>query len=315
MGGVAMWLKKMGVAMLKKKFLKLSILLVVALLISTTLVFNIFLEDNDSVIITTDAILPDVPNEMYILNAVSKDMTSENAKTLASTLFNVNGNPVLVNGAWRIYDNQNNLEVSIFQTGVIIFYDNTKMDNQGYPLEQMPSETACKTASEQFIGNLKSQGLTGNLQLSFKDIVKDVTVIGNINGSRTSLINNIHVNFEISYDNIRLWGPGATVRVYFDNHGDIIGFKGAFWSIEANQKSTILTPTQAIDKLNEVGFGTSMDKSLVSNATVKSVNLVYYVASPEAQYTQIVPAYVIKGEVTGKDNTVSEFAQIVMAVG
>ncbi|HEY4675023.1 MAG TPA: hypothetical protein VIH48_03100 [Candidatus Bathyarchaeia archaeon] len=134
------------------------------------------------------------------------------------------------------------------------------------------------------------------------------------NGTKTTLLNNVHVNFAISYDNIPLWGQGDTVRVYIGKEGEIIGFIGNFWEVETAEKVQVLAPKQAVEKLRELGYGISMSKNIVSKATVKSIALAYLAPSPEAETTQITPVYVIKGNLVGKDGSVGDMLQMVPAI-
>jgi len=53
---------------------------------------------------------------------------------------------------------------------------------------------------------------------------------------------------------------------------------------------------------------------MVSKVYIKSLELVYYAPSPEAEITYIIPVYVIKGILVGKDGSVAEFAQFISAI-
>jgi hypothetical protein len=53
---------------------------------------------------------------------------------------------------------------------------------------------------------------------------------------------------------------------------------------------------------------------MVSKAVIKSIELVYFVPSPGAEVTYLVPVYDIKGTLTGEDGAVVDFVQTVLAV-
>ena len=283
------------------------------LIITTTLALSLFVQPGSATIVI-DAALPDVPSEMYVLEAQSKAISSEQATYIASAIFNVTGEPTLANGSWTI--KKNRLEVSIYETGSITFFDIAKMWDAGYTLAKPLPETEYKVIVEQLLEKLPAQGIsTGNLQISYNDIVGDTSVTAFRNGTMITELNNVHVNFALSYNNTSVRGSGDTVRVYFGEEGRMIGFIGNFWQVEAVQKQKIITPAEAIEKLREIGYGMSMSKDLVSTAIVKSIELVYLAPAPEASNPRLVPFYYISGELTGKDGGRGELLQMVPAVG
>lgn len=299
--------------MLKTKNVLKGIFACTALLLLIVVLMNGWLLSASGATIVIETNLPDVPTEMYVLKTISKEITEEQVLDLASVIFSVNGEIQFTNGAWKVMEGSQ--EVLLYKSRSIKYFDNSKMWNDGYMPQELPPTTSCVAIAEQFLENLEAQGLvSGSLHISFAETANDTTVYALKNGTKTTLLNNIHVNFAISYDDVPLWGPGAKVRVYIGKEGEIIGFIGNFWEVEPAEKVQILTPEQAVEKLRELGYGISMSKDMVSKATVKSIELVYLAPSPEAETTQITPVYVIKGDLVGKDGSVGDLLQIVPAI-
>lgn len=283
------------------------------LLFLMVLLVNSWLLPASGATIVIETTPPNVPSDMDVLKTISKEITREQALDIALKMFSVNGEIQFINGAWRVMEDSR--EVWIYKSGTIKYFDNSKMWNDGYMPQELPPTTSCVAIAEQFLENLEAQGLvSGSLHISFVETANDTTVYALKNGTKTTLLNNIHVNFAISYDDVPLWGPGAKVRVYIGKEGEIIGFIGNFWEVEPAEKVQILTPEQAVEKLRELGYGISMSKDMVSKATVKSIELVYLAPSPEAETTQITPVYVIKGDLVGKDGSIGDLLQIVPAI-
>ena len=157
--------------MLKSRILlKASIATSALLIITTTLALSLFVQPGSATIVI-DAALPDVPSEMYVLEAQSKAISSEQATYIASAIFNVTGEPTLANGSWTI--KKNRLEVSIYETGSITFFDIAKMWDAGYTLAKPLPETEYKVIVEQLLEKLPAQGIWQKIELP-PDIQGDV---------------------------------------------------------------------------------------------------------------------------------------------
>jgi hypothetical protein len=284
-----------------------------ALICLTALLVTSWLLPASGTAIVIDTTPPKVPSEMYVLKTVSKEITRKQVLEIAANVFSVSGEAQFINGSWNVIEGSR--EVWMYESGSIKYFDNLKMENSLCSPQELPSVKNCLAIAEQFLEKLKAEELISkNLELSFAEVANDTTVFALKDGTTTTFINNIHVNFALSYNGISLWGPGAKVRVYIGEEGEIIGFIGNFWEVELAEKVKILTPEQAAEKLKEVGYGKSIPRDMVSKAIVKSIELVYYAPPPEAYNANIMPFYVIKGSLIGKDGCVADFAQIVSAV-
>jgi alpha-galactosidase len=300
--------------------LKLKILIAgISLFLMALLVISSLQPAGAVIIIETE--LPRVPSEMPILKTMPQVTTEEQALDIATRIFAVHGGVQYIDNGWMIADSSQ--EVWIYKSGSIKYFDNPKMWDSVYMYlpQEFPLEPESIAIAEVFLAKLRTEDLVSkSLHMFLEDVVADTTVIAqkeNENDNTyttTTFWNNVHVNFALSYDNIRLWGPGAKVRVYLGKEGEIIGFLGNFLEVKPFKMVHILTPEQAIENLRDVGYGESMPKNMVSKAVIKSIELVYSVPSPGAEVTYLVPVYDIKGTLTGEDGVVVDFVQTVLAV-
>lgn len=303
--------------MLKPKTFLKSLAFVPLILIVLTLLVN---SPTTGLIIIVEA-EPTVPTDVAILKTVSNAITEEQALTIAK-IFNVNGDAQSFNGSWMITQGEipeYSKKLLIYKSGSIEYYGNpSKIWFTPYLPEELPTTNVCISIAEQLLERLKTEGLVSqSFQMSFFDVVNDtMSLFDLVNDTTTRFVTNIHVNFNLHYNNVPLWGPGAKVRVYIGKDGEITGFIGNFWRVEPSARARILTPTQAAEKLREAGFGMGVPADMVAKAIVKSIELVYLAPNPtlEGDTTFIMPYYVIKGTLTAKDGSATSFAQVVSAV-
>lgn len=299
--------------MLKTKVLK-TVFASSALLLFVALLVSIW-PSSAGAMVVVETELPNVPDEMYALKPVLKEITEEQALGIAS-IFGVSGEIRLVDNTWRVGEVPR--EVWVYKSGCIKYFDTPKVWGTRYLPHELPSSTECISIAEQFLENLGARGLVSkSLQISFAGVVSDITTIAYRDGRSENYLNNTHVNFALSYDNIPLEGPGAKVRVYIGKDGEITGFIGDLWEVETRGKVRILSPKQAIEKLGEVGhigiigaYG-DMPKDMVDKITIKSVRLVYFVPPVEAE--SIIPSYRIEGTFLVEDGSVTDFGRIIPA--
>lgn len=266
----------------------------------------------EEIIIETN--LLEVADEVYVLETMPRKITREQVLKMALELFNMRSEPQFTDNAWKIVEGSR--ELSVYASGGIKYFDNDKMCCAAYTWQELPLTENCIAIAEQFLRRLKAEGITSrSLQISFSDVANDtITIYYTVNGSEKTMLNNIHVNFMLYYDGLPLWGPGAKVRVYIGKGGEIIGFIGSFWEVNASQKVRILKPRQAVEKLRELGYGVDVPRERIIKAVVESVELVYFTPSLEAEFTKITPAYVIKGKVYTNDGVATGFLQMLPAI-
>ena len=154
-----------------------------------------------------------------------------------------------------------------------------------------------KAEAEKF---LAEYGLKPKLPYKFRNVVKDGRVVSYRNGTTKECTTNVHVNFDMYYNGVRLFGPGAKVRVYFGERG-VGGVISQLWSLKSVGKVKIKGEREVINEIEKGG------------AKITSVELVYFVPLPEEAKTYVYPAYVVKYTTSIGGQRV-EMAKIVPAV-
>ncbi|WP_202320669.1 hypothetical protein [Archaeoglobus neptunius] len=132
------------------------------------------------------------------------------------------------------------------------------------------------SAARNYLAKLK---LEPKLSYEFSGIAEDGKIFAYRNGTIRKCITNKHVNFQMYYKGIKLFGPGAKVRVYFSGNG-VSGVITQLWNVKAVGKVGILDRDVAVKELK--------------GCNVKSIELVYFVPLPEGDRTYIYPAYAIR---------------------
>ncbi len=272
--------------------------------------------DRPSIVVDTE--LPQTPEKLTILKIEPFSVTEQDISLIASELFDLNGEISYSDGVWKVVDEAHERELLIYDSGFIRFFDRYKLRTSMIEESKIMDKEELLEKANEFIMKLNSLGLMPmnvTIGLSSEDsIVNDMISIMYRNGTTRSYVNNVHVNYKLYYEGLELYGPGAKFRIYFDDKGNVIGFLGVFFRVKEYKELTILSPMDAVNKLYDVGFGRSMPINLVDRAVVKSIKLVYFVPTPSVNTTYIIPAYIIKGELIGKNGEKQEFIQIVWAV-
>lgn len=130
-------------------------------------------------------------------------------------------------------------------------------------------------AAKNYLAKLK---LEPKLSYEFSGITEDGKIFAYRNGTIRKCVTNKHVNFHMDYNGVKLFGPGAKVRVYFSGN-DVSGVITQLWSVKVVGKAKILDEEEVIKKLG--------------GCKVKSIELVYFVPLPDGG-TYIYPAYAVK---------------------
>ena len=125
---------------------------------------------------------------------------------------------------------------------------------------------------------LAKMKLEPKLSYEFSGIAEDGKIFAYRNGTIRKCVTNKHVNFQMYYNGVKLFGPGAKVRVYFSGN-DVSGVITQLWSVKVVGKAKILDEEEVIKKLG--------------GCKVKSIELVYLAPLPDGE-TYIYPAYAVK---------------------
>ena len=113
---------------------------------------------------------------------------------------------------------------------------------------------------------------------------------------------NTHINYVQKIQGYELYGPGAKIRVYMNENGTVTGFMGRFWNLEPIRKVELLSPKEAIEKLDVSG----------EVAYITSVKLVYYIDYSGRQV--IHPYYYINGVIETRNHGTTDFMKTIHAI-
>ncbi|WP_456328778.1 hypothetical protein [Archaeoglobus sp.] len=127
---------------------------------------------------------------------------------------------------------------------------------------------------------LAKMRLEPKLSYEFSGIAEDGKIFAYRNGTIRKCVTNKHVNFEMYYNGVKLFGPGAKIRVYFSGN-DVSGVITQLWNVKVAGKVKILDRDAVVKELN-------------GKCEVKSIELVYFVPLPEGDRTYIYPAYAVR---------------------
>jgi hypothetical protein len=158
--------------------------------------------------------------------------------------------------------------VRLYRTGGVEFFDNYKMSKACLTPQELPAADECVCIAKEPPEKARAHGLAPKgLETTFAELANDTIVFAFRNGTRETFLNNVHVNFALSYNDIPIWGPGAKVRVYIGEGGEVVGFIGCFWEVRSAGEVPILRPEEAVQKLKELGYGGSVPREMVGRSS------------------------------------------------
>jgi hypothetical protein len=140
------------------------------------------------------------------------------------------------------------------------------------------SDKDYRCLAEKYLSELR---IEPKLSYEFSGIAEDGKIFAYRNGTAKKCITNRHVNFQLYYNGIKLFGPGAKVRVYFSGD-DVAGVITQLWDVKVVGKAKVLDREEVIKKLND------------ECGSIGSIELAYFVPLPEDGRTYIYPAYVVE---------------------
>jgi hypothetical protein len=169
------------------------------------------------------------------------------------------------------------------ETGAFWYADLSKLHHPNYRAKLPSKEKASKIATE-FLGENKwlpdSAILDGVNQSVFE------RVEGKRRQKRTKHPNSVCVEFRFSYGSLKTYGPGAKIKVFLGQAGEIIGLFHAVPEVEEYAEAPVLSRSDLEETLSGK-LGVSLRE-----VKVKDVKLVYLAESCVTSRRFIQPAYV-----------------------
>lgn len=246
--------------------------------------------------------LPDVPAEIFTLIPVDQGISKEQAQQITERILGIRGDVSDRGNAWHIKNNTK--EIIIYKHGAIKYIDEAEAFGKMHNVSVMPGEKEASAIAQSYFHKLADEGLLQRELIPASLKIEDDEGRIYKNGTIEGFLLNRHVNALLSYNGVPLDGAGAKLRIYLSKNGEVTGLLNFVGKLEPDKKVSVLTPSEAIEILKSRGY---------RNVTVESFEFVYEVPSP-SEMKSIIPVYIFKGKMFGKDGSVAGFAQVVPAI-
>lgn len=243
--------------------------------------------------------LPDVPKEIPLLKVDDKNVDQGRSKGIVEGILEVKNLGEIksddTKAAMSVKDNTD-AEITIYKKGQLKYFTGKQWDEM-YKKEELPSDKEAKDTAAGLVKKLIDEDLLNKdtVDVTKSEVAYDETCRAPVGqpDKVECFVSNKHVNVDLSYEGISLYGAGAKVRVYLGKNGELLGFMNSVGKVVPDKKVSIITPKDAIDKLKDKGY---------KDITIDSIRLVYDVKSPEDGVGLIEPVY----DIQGKQHTIAE---------
>ncbi|MCX9010682.1 MAG: hypothetical protein OIN66_06115 [Candidatus Methanoperedens sp.] len=273
-----------------------------ALLFGAVLITNTFAAQSTEGTFKIAAPLPDVPSEIFTLIPVDQGISKEHAQQITERVLGIKGEAADKGNAWHIKNDTK--EIIIYKHGAIKYIDEAETFEKMHNVSEMPGEKEASATAQGIFHKLADEGLLQRELIPASLKIEDDEGRIYKNGTIESFLLNRHVNAPLSYNGVPLDGAGAKLRIYLSKNGEVTGLLNFVGKLEPDKKVSVLTPSEAIETLKARGY---------RNVTVESFEFVYEVPPP-SETKSIIPVYIFKGKMFGKDGSVAGFAQVVPAI-
>ncbi len=273
-----------------------------ALLFGAVLITNSFAAQSTEGTFKIAAPLPNVPSEIFTLIPVDQGISKEHAQQITERILGIRGDVSDRGNAWLIKNNTK--EIVMYKTGAIRYMDESESFGKRYKMNAMPGENEASAVAQRYFHKLADEGLMQRELIPASLKIEDDEERVYRNGTIESFLLNRHVNAPLSYNGVPLDGAGAKLRIYLSKNGEVTGLLNFVGKLEPDKKVSVLTPSEAIEILKSRGY---------RNVTIESMEFVYEVPPP-SEMKSIIPVYIFKGKMFGKNGSVAGFAQVVPAI-
>ena len=169
------------------------------------------------------------PSEFMIYEVNPVTVLLEDVQDLASTLFAQNITPPVNATDWIFWSQLDTLYLECCKnSGSIWFADFSKLYNEEYVPEDLPSREGAEVIAEEFLGFLTEQGLIPEQEVRLWGVSQTEMATFNITANKKETrINhmNVHYGFPSVANELNTTiMPGKKIRVSIGDNGEIIGF-------------------------------------------------------------------------------------------
>lgn len=239
------------------------------------------------------------PLEFMIFEVEPVTVLPEHVQNLASTLFalNITPRPPVNETAEFFWFQLDTLYVECCKdSGSIWFADFSKLYNEEYIPEELPSEEDAKAIAEEFLGSLMEQGLIPEREIGFRFIYETQTANFDIGTNEMeTAINHLDVLYGFVQESIQYPGTnftmcqeGAKIRVSIGDKGEIIGLHCVWRDLANYEFYPAITEEEALEIFRE---------ELRAEPEELEVRLEYYFESEFTKQGFVQPYYIFDGTV------------------
>lgn len=246
--------------------------------------------------------LPEIPDKIMVYKVKRPEVTAEKVTTLAETLGLIGD---VSENDERVIMKNNSLELEVLKASGRLFYgDSSKIygdinNPPNLPLKEMAIKSAKEFLSDN--GLMPADAEFSKVMTDTSEIARKDPDTGDVSTEKIDLV--MQVIFNRKINDFPIVGAGSKLKAYIGNNGDVVGVYKCWREYAPYKQFTILTPSQALERLREKGIHRVIT---VEEVKVKEVYLAYYAEpSPEDQeYLQ--PMYVFEVDI-GRGEIVKEY--------
>ncbi len=251
------------------------------------------------------------PLEFMIYKVNPVTVLPEYVQDLASTLFALNITPTLNETSEVAFAWFDTLYVECCKdSGSIWFADLSKLYNEEYIPQELPSAEDARARADEFLGFLHEQGLIPELETEFLVVFETRTATLDIATSETEVVTN-HLDVTYGFVHEFSWGqtittaqPYEKIRVSVGDKGEIIGFHYVHPELRIFEDYPAITEEEALEILRE---------RLGREPEELEVELGYYGESEFTKQDFVQPYYIFDGTVMIEEEEVPFKTQLIPA--
>lgn len=245
--------------------------------------------------------LPETPDKIMVYKVKRPEVTAEKVTTLAETLGLIGD---VSEDANRCIVKEDSIELEVLKASGRLFYgDSSKIYGDINNPPNLPlKETAIKSAKE----FLSANGLMP-ADAEFSKVVTDTAETarkdpdtGDVSTEKIDLVT--QVIFDRKINDFPVVGAGSKLKAYVGNNGDVVGVYKCWREYEPYKQFTIITPSQALERLREKGI----HRVTGEEVKVRGVYLAYYAEPSPDDQEYLQPVYVFEVSI-GKGKIVKEY--------
>ena len=243
--------------------------------------------------------------ELMIYKVKPVTVSIEDVRSLASRLFGLDETLVVDETPDVYYVSVEPLYLQCCKnSGSIWFADESKLYNEEYIPQQLPSEKEARALADKFLS--EKEIIPDNVEIKFVDIGETITATFYVaNNERVIEINHLDVIYGFEeLSGIPVGGPGAKIRVSIGDEGEVIGLHYVWREVESFESCRHIGEDEATEIFKE---------KLGAEPEQLEIRLEYYAESEFTKQDFLQPYYVFDGTMMIEQDEVHLKTQVIPA--